>query len=279
MRLWSLTLLVGLIATAAAPAQAPAWRFHWQTGQILNYKTEQHLADVVEEGEGKKTESTVKLINQKRWQVLAVDAQGVATVQMSLVSLRQEITTPGGEVLVYDSADPEHSDTGLKEQLGKYVGPPLAVLRISAAGQVVEVKESKFGSPSRFEAEPPFVVVLPNVAPKPGQAWERNYQITVDPPYGTGEKYQAGQKYACKAINGPTAVLGLTTELKTKPNTAADMLPLLRELPAGEVVFDVQAGLLKSARLVAERDVPEFQGKGTRFQFKSVYTAEYVGNK
>jgi hypothetical protein len=279
MRCWSLALLGGLVMTSAAPAQAPAWKFNWRNGQVLTYKTEQTINEVAEEGEGKKTESKMKLNHQRRWEVLSVDGAGVATVQMSLLALRLETTTPDGEVLVYDSADPDGSNAALKEQLGKYVGQPLAVLRLNALGQVVEVKESKHGPASRFESEPPFSLVLPEGAPQPGQYWERNYNVTVDPPYGTGEKYQATQRYVCKGIDGAAAVVSVSTALKTKPEAAADMMPLLREMPEGELVFDVQAGVLKSARLRVEKELPEFQGKGTHYRFQSVYTAEYAGDK
>ena len=49
----------------------------------------------------------------------------------------------------------------LKDEMGKYIGPPLTVVRIDARGQLVEVTESKFGPASRLQSDLPFKLVLP----------------------------------------------------------------------------------------------------------------------
>src|SRR5207249_4975021 len=109
-------------------------------------------------------ETRTKLNLTKRWQVLDVDAAGVATLQLALASLRLETTTPSGGVLLFDSQDADKSDPHMREQLGRFVGQPLALLRMDSQGKVVEVKESKHGPASRFETEPPFVLVFPGVS-------------------------------------------------------------------------------------------------------------------
>ena len=113
-------------------------------------------------------------------------------------------------------------------------------------GRVVEVKESKFGSAARYENELPFVGVLPADGPKAGQEWRRDYKITLEPPHGAGEKYDAIQKYVCKDVTDGVAVTTVTTGLKTPP-PAAEQAALLQLEPEGEIVFDLKAGRLKSA--------------------------------
>ena len=105
-------------------------------------------------------------------------------------------------MLLFDSADPAKSNAQMREQLTKYVNAPLAILRIDNRGQVVEVKESKFGPASRYESEPPFVLTFPEESPSIGQVWNRSYRVTLEPPRGTGEKYDASQKYTCKGAEG-----------------------------------------------------------------------------
>src|SRR5205823_7892125 len=102
------------------------------------------------------------------------------------------------------------------------------VLRIDGTGKVLEVKEGKYGPPSRYESEPPFVVILPEATVVAGQSWERAYQITLEPPQGTGKKYEAAQKYLCKAIDNGAATVSLTTTVKTLPEAIADQAPLLQ---------------------------------------------------
>src|SRR6266542_4046355 len=160
-------MLVVLCAVQVAPAQTTAWRFRWQTGQVLTYRVEQQT-QAVEVLNGKRAETKTKTNLLKRWRVLSVDAAGVATLQHSLAALRIETTTPSGETLLFDSASPDKSSPSLREQLAKYVGVPLSTLRVDTWGRVVEVKESKFGPASRFEAELPFVVILPGAPPGEG---------------------------------------------------------------------------------------------------------------
>jgi hypothetical protein len=274
-RLLTVTAIVALTLAQAAAGQTPAWRFRWQPGQVLTYRADQ-VTTAAEVLEGKRTESTTKMRVTKRWQVLAVDAQGVATVQKVVVALRLETTTPGGETLFFDSAEPDKSNAEMREQLGKFVGQPLEVLRVDGQGRVVEVKESKHGAASRFESDLPFVLALPDAAPQAGQGWQRTYHITLEPPQGTGEKYEAAQHYTVKAVNGALATVGLTTALKTMPDSLLDRVPLLQMQPEGDVVFDVQNGLLRSARLRVDKDLVGHQGEGSSYKFQSVYTEEYV---
>lgn len=273
-----LTAIALSTLASAAPAQAPAWRFRWQPGQVLVYKVQQVTSALDVAGETK-VQTTTSLQNTKQWQVLDVDAQGVATLQLSLRSLRLETTTPKGETLLFDSTNPQQSNPQMREQLAQYVGQPLAVVRVDGRGQVIEVRESKFGPASRFESEPPFALVLPETAPAPGHSWERTYKLTLEPPQGTGEKYDAAQRYVCKAADAATATVTLSTLLKTMPESALDRIPLLQMQPEGEVVFDVQAGILRSVRLRVEKELTGHQGEGSSYRFVSSYTEDFLGGK
>jgi hypothetical protein len=274
---WVVAGLVAVLLTATSSAQAQTPRFRWETGQVLVYRVAQ-VTSASEVVEGSKAETTTKLNHTKRWQVLGVEPAGVATLQLSLTALRIETTTPRGEVILFDSANLEKSNPQMREQLAGFVGKPLAVLRMDGLGKVIEVKECKYGAASRFESEPPFVLVLPGMGPALAQGWERAYQITLEPPQGTGEKFDAVQKYVCKASDGGTATVSLTTLIPKLPMALADQIPLLQMQPAGEVVFDVQAGRLQSARLHVDKELKGHQGEGSSYHFQSNYTEEFVPN-
>jgi hypothetical protein len=271
--LW-LAGIAALAITPAAPAQTEAWKFHWQVGHVLDYQVEQ-TTTVTEIADGNKTETLSKLSNRKHWQVLGVDASGTATLQLSLTALRIETTPSSGEVMRFDSQDPEKSNPQMREQLSKYVGQPLAVIRVTAQGKVVEVKESKFGPASRFESEPPFVITFPEGGPV--AAWERPYQITLEPPQGTGQKYEAVQKYAFRAGDGRTATFDLKTELKAPPESVAEQIPLLQGQLQGEVTFEVQTGVFRAARLRIEKELKGQQGEGSSYHFQSTYVEQFLG--
>ncbi len=158
------------------------------------------------------SETSNKLQLLKRWEVLDVDARGVATLQLKLLALKMETTTPGGDVLVFDSTNLANSTEGLREKLNWYVGPVLAVLCVDGRGRVVEVKESNFGPASKYDNELPFAGVLPENMPRPDQSWDRPYKVTLAPPQGTGEQFAAVQKYRLKNSTPETLTMSLTTE-------------------------------------------------------------------
>ena len=252
-------VVMGLICASAAPAQQASWQFRWQKGQVLSYQAE-HKINVEEIVEGSKVVSASKLNVLKRWQVLEIDAQGGATLQLSLGAMRNEQTRPSGEVLLFDSAQADKGTPELKEQMSKFIGKTLAILRIDAQGRVLEVMQ---GSASRYEAEPPFVVAFPSGAAQEKQAWLRNYRVTLDPPYGTGENYDATQRCECTKIAGGKATLAVTNQFKSMPASVKDHVPLIQKLTEGLVTFDLQAGHLSAVQLSIDRTLMNHHGEGS----------------
>jgi hypothetical protein len=272
-RRWSLPILVVFICASIASAQAPAFR--WRAGQVLVYRVSQST-EAIETLKDQTLKTTNKLDLVKRWQVTDVDAAGVATLQMSLASLRMENTPPSGEVMLFDSANPAKSHEQLREEMARYVGPPLTVVRIDGRGQIVEVKECKFGPESRLRTDLPFKLVLPAEAMAVGKSWERSYQVKLDPPQGAGETYDAVQTYACRMLTNGTAIVHVSTALKTAPESPGDKLPLLPLLPEGDLSFDTVSGQLRAVRYQFGQELAQHRGEGSKYQFKSTYTEDVV---
>lgn len=264
------------VLTMASLASAQPPRFRWQTGQVYVYRTEHNTVASYVMGENT-DETRTRVRSLKRWQVRDVDSAGVATLQMSLQALFFETTPLSGEPLVFDSAHLDKSTPELRKQYESYVGQPLVVVRIDSQGKVLEVKEARPGySAAKYESEPPFKLILPVGLLKAGLSWERGYQITLEPPLGTGEKYAAVQRYICKGVADNLATVGLSTEVKDAPAAQEDQVPLWQMQPQGEIVFDVQAGRLQKATLRIDKEA-QIEGGNTRFQ--SVYTEQYIGDQ
>src|SRR5262249_14211430 len=124
--------------------------------------------------------------------------------------------------------------------------------------------------------ELPFIAVLPDDAPKVGLAWQRDYQLQLDPPEGTGEKHDAIHKYTCTRADAAAVVVKMAAELKAQPKTQGELATLLRLLPEGEVVFDVRTGRMHSAALKVEREIKGQQGEGSSYKVVSTYTEQIV---
>ncbi len=273
IRTMILALIVAALGLPTVAAQDAPWRFHWEKGQILTYRAD-HVTKVNEVVEGSKVETTAKLTLVKQWKVTDVDANGVATLHLSLAALRTEQTRPNGESLLFDSAKPETSTPELR-QMSQHLGKTLAIVRMDGYGRTLEVKQ---GSAAKYEAEPPFVVILPNGVPKEGQAWLRNFHIVLEPPQGTGEKHAAQQRFTCKKVEGGKATVTLVTELKAPPENMQERLPLLQKETQGEAVFDIQSGRLQRVELKIDRTVQNHQGQGSSYHFVSNYAEELVNN-
>ncbi len=275
---WTIGLIAGLCCSASAFADTPM-RFRWQTGQVLNYQVQQTTTATETAPDDKNerlttTTTTTKLTCVKRWQVLSVDAEGIATLQLSLTSLKVETTKPNGETVTLDSSklDPNHPD---QKEMASFLSQPVAVLRVNSLGQVVEVKESKFGPASRFQADLPFKLVLPEMAVAQGKQWEREYDIKLEPPQGTGETFPAKQVYAHKGEVNQLILIGLTSTLKN-PVEGSELIPLLPFLMEGDLYFHAETGRYYAARLKSVREIVQHQGEGTKYVFQTVYVEDAI---
>ncbi|HEV3146679.1 MAG TPA: hypothetical protein VGZ47_22525 [Gemmataceae bacterium] len=273
-RAWKLALLSAVIVSAPSMAQSPV-RFKWEAGQTLTYRAEQ-VTSVSDITEKQKIETSTKMILTKRWQVLSVDEAGVATLQMSLLALRMETRKPDRETIVFDSSDTDPANAKLNKDLLQYVGPPLATLKLDSLGRLVEVKESKFGSASRYTSDLPFKITLPDKTVTAGESWERTYQIKLEPPQGAGETYDAVQKYTCKSATVTLLIIGMTTTIKNLPEAPADQIPLIPMQAEGRVVFSLADGRMQKAELTIAHELTDHRGEGSKYTFRSTYVEELI---
>lgn len=271
--------MVALVLVAGVASAEPP-RFRFAKGETLAYRLIQKtnvIESVPDEKTNKPVETTVatKVDLVRRWKVVDVDADGTATVEMSIASMRWE-RKAGNDEDVFDSSKPDDLN---KSEMAKHVGPVLAVLRIDPQGKVVEVKESKVGPATRFATELPFKLVLPATEPKVGETWERAYTIQLDPPLGTGEKYPATQKYTCQGPTSGFLTVALATQVKELPAQAADQIPLLPLTQEGTLFFHAASGRYYGARCKVERELKNHQGEGSTYKFVSTYTEDFVPAK
>src|SRR4029077_20249526 len=114
----------------------------------------------------------------------------------------------------------------------------------------------------KFESDPPFTLRLPPQAVTAGQAWDRLYEITIDRPPWTGEKYQAKQLFQLVSADNAVAKLTLTTSMVTQPDASADRIPLLEKQRDGEIIFNISAGRLESVHLRTDKSIQGHEGEG-----------------
>ncbi len=277
-----LVLVAGFLTPFLARSAEPApLRFQFKSGDVSTFAVSQRTS-VVETTRDDQTGKLVtagtvtKLTLTRRWEVKAVDAKGIATLEMAITTMRQEIIRPGPadkegkpttDTVVIDSATPEG-----QKAMGEYLGKPIVTVKLDSRGTLLDAKATG-GTADRLSAELPFRVVLPEQFPAASTAWVRPFSIKLAPPLGTGESYDAAQAYTFKGMAaGGYAVIGLATNLKNPPKDPAEMPPLLPLLWEGDVYLHAETGKYAGARLTVKKEIPNHQGEGTKFVYQSEYT-------
>jgi hypothetical protein len=272
----SVALLAAVLLAPAQPPADPPVRFKWEANRTHTYKVSQQT-QVRETTLDPKTEKPVTsetrtdLTLVKKWSVKSVDANGVATLEMTIAEMKNVFRRPDGTTLERDSANAEHA----KEMAG-YLNVPIVSVRVDSQGRIVEVKEAKGGSAARLHAELPFRMTLPDAAPAIGKPWDRTFAVKLDPPLGTGESYECLQKFTPAASADGLLSANVETTLKAPPKALAERVPLVPLLWTGQVYFNTRAGKLHAARLKVKEVLPKYQGEGTHFEYESAYNEDAV---
>lgn len=271
-------LLVGVVllasGTATAVAADAAWRFRWQTGDAHSYKVRQTTTvDELTLDETAKKPTPVKtvttLTSTKKWAVTAVDAAGVATLEMSVTAMRQEVAQTVGDgkpnARVIDSANPDDA----KDM--PFLGKPVVTVRVDARGALVEAKTDNKVAADRLKVELPFRLVLPDVLPKVGDKWERAVSVKLPPPLGTGEAFAGTQTFTFQGMKDVYAVVGVVTALAEEPADPAVVPAVVPVLWQGNLFLDTKTGAYHGAKLTVKREVANHRGEGTKFGYASEY--------
>ena len=259
----------------ASAEDAPKLRFVWSKDATANYQVIQ-TTTVQETTLDEQTKKPVdiatvtKMTIGKKWLVKSVDTAGVATLELVTTALKQEVTQTAGEMKpvarVLDSAKPEDA------KAMTFLNKPIFTLKVDALGKISDVKSDNPAAADRLQADLPFKLHLPDAAPTAEKPWERAFELKLPPPLGTGEKFDAVQKYTFRGMNKDFAIIGITTALKTPTEDAALMPAIAPMLWEGDVFFNAKSGQYHGAKLSIKKEIANHQGEGTKFRYTSEYT-------
>ncbi len=259
----------------AAAEDAPKLRFAWAKGGTATYRVVQatNVQETVLDEPAKKPSditTNTKLTITKTWAVKGVETDGSATLEMVTTAFRQEITQTAGDmkpaVRVLDSANADDA------KAMAFLNKPVLTLKVDPLGRVSDVKSDNPAAADRLQADLPFKLHLLEAAPVANGTWERAFELKLPPPIGTGEKFDATQKYTFRGMNKDFAVVGVATALKNPPDDAALMPAIVPMLWEGDVFFNAKTGQYHGAKLTAKKEIANHQGEGTKFRYASEYT-------
>jgi hypothetical protein len=277
----ALFLTIGLQLCVAA--QEPI-KLTWRKGDVSQYAAKQvtNVEEILQNEATKKLETSkyiVQLNLTYTWTVTDVDQAGVASMQKTVTAMKSETTRtiPGKDGQAATTTDVVDSQLATDREKMPFLNKVAVTAKINSLGEVVEAS-SDFGKASvtRFKTELPFRLTLTNQPFSQALAWEREYQIILDPKYGgTGEQYPTLQKCTSKGMNGQYAIVSFETKLKNEPKSQAELRPLIPLLWKGNVFFDTKANRYHACQLTAAKELLNHEGDGTKFNYKSEYSESY----
>ncbi len=226
-------------STFALQGQEAFGTFTWQKGQSFRYQVE-HKTTASDKQGATTSEVKTELNLLKEWKVLTVDSDGTAQIQLKLLALKSVTKKPDGELITFDSAKPEASTAQLRDQMSKFVGDPVALLLIDKNGKVKEVRENRFGSPKRFDSDPPMALIFGKGPIVLGTQWERPVTIASDPTVAPseGNGWQAIVHSECITASKTTRTIKTEGIWTTEPKAAEAKIGLLQYFPKTEIVLD-----------------------------------------
>lgn len=268
-----LLIVAVILGFNPVPLFGQVFKFKLQSGEKLTYESE--FTHAVETKVGMETQvSNSKLTQTRRWEVISVDNLGVATMELTVLSMRMERKDPDGKVMLFDSNDLGASDEPLVKQLSKAVGKPILRVQIGANGALKGAKQ--LTDVKSVFPELPFQVSMPDEYVREGLKWRREFAVPLEAPLGRGEAFQAYQLCEITRVSNDRLIIETETKMDKEPTDAAAKIALAQFLPKGKVLLDLKRGKMLQALMTTERKVDDIEGAGSYYKFTSKSTERLI---
>jgi len=267
----SVITLFAVLATVALAAQETTLQYRWNKGDHVKYRLTTQT-DVLMSGIPGMGEMTVGTTQVQVQDLVVTDvaADGAATIDMKIESMKMEVVSPMGGSMSYDSASPTPPSDPTVAQAAQIVGaiigetmtmviePTGAVRSVTGATKVkAKLDKAMAGTGTTDQlglgtllsddaikgALGQSLANLPKGAVKPGATWQQ--EVRVPTPMST---MISTSEYAFKGVEQLEGreVARLATTIKTRAEGAGTMGPMTVKVEpgtgTGEMIFDTKLG-------------------------------------
>jgi hypothetical protein len=270
-----LRILLGmLLMTGYASAQV-TMQHTYTKGDELKYQVKQETTvDETTLDPKTKKPTTLKTVTtlalSKTWKVVAVTADGSATLELVITSIKDDLVqTQDDEKPKTRSMDSSKPDDA-KDM--PFLNTTSLSVTLDKAGELVGAKGATKQMEAKLREQLPFRAVLPTKAVNVKDTWKREFTITTP----TKEAFDTVQEFSLKGRNADYLVMGMTTALKEKI-TDDSIIPMVAPLLwNGDVFFNGKTNQYHGAKLKAGQDIKNHRGEGTKFKYSSEFTEVMV---
>ena len=264
----------GVIATLAVAAVAP-WSPAAEPTVRLVYRfraddrldmTVSHRALTETTIDGTTQTVETQTDSTKTWKVVAVDAQGRATLENSVDRVAMTSRTSDRGELRWRSDGPDEPPPGY-ESVRPNLGVPLARFVVDAAGRILERRDLRPSPPSNTGDL--VVVPLPDGPVAAGAEWTVPQEVVVEAPGAARKAVRTRLRYRLEAVRDGIATIKVDTTVLTPVDDPRLEARLLERIWDGEITFDIERGRVLSRRTGIDRRVVGFGGPRSSVRYKS----------
>ena len=267
----------GSIHADDPPANAgPTYRLAYQfmPNQVVHYNV-QHEMEIVIQQNGQKQTSQNKSQTRKHYQVVAVEPEGAADLELTLDRVHMTASVDDRQPEVFKSDDPAFHPAKYKSILNN-IGKPQATIRFSPHGtplKVLPVTPVAGGQAAVNNAESSdesYLTQLPDQPVAVGETWKERFQLPVLADKLT-IKVDLQRVYRLEAVENNLARITFKTVILTPINDPEVRARLIQRETEGTIVFDVNRGLIVSRDVTADQFVINAFGPKSQMRAVSKY--------
>ena len=273
---WSHALLLLWLLAACPAASGAADNAAPEPPQVtLEYRFAPHEKLVMDVSHRAITETTVGATSQstetatdsrKTWTVVAVDADGHATLEHSVDDVTMTSRTSDRGQLRWSSRGDEPAPPGY-EQVKESLGVPLSRLVVDRSGRMLERRDLRPCPPS--STGDLVVVPLPEGPVAEGAEWTVPQEVVVEVPGGLRKAVRTRLRYELVAVRDGIATIRVNTTVLTPIDDPRLESRLLERIWDGTIEFDVDRGRVLRRATGIDRRIVGFEGPESSVRYKS----------
>lgn len=269
-------LLLCLLATDPEPSERVWLRHSFATGDVIQYEVANTETLEMLKGESAQTIEN-RTRSMKRYVVTEVDAEGVATLELTIDDVRMSAAEADGNTIEFDSRTDDPSEL---PSVARTLGRPMARIRLRPSGEIVAVEDllSVGASSDQFERSNQHTLVqFPDEPIGVGERWKQPFSMRVqpDPQMPATVAIRLQRRYRIAAIETGVA----TIEWAVVPLTPIDdpevEAQIAHVLLSGTLSVAIESGRVRSRSGGADQTIVGFAGPSTLMR-KSVTVSETI---
>lgn len=243
-------------------------------GQEIRWSVE-HVASTKAHIAGDKEETSSRTKSTKFWNVSSVDTIGNMTFVHSIESVDMWQQVGEAEPITYNSDTDKDAPVEFESVVEK-IGKPLAVIRVSPSGQVVDRKSSL--EQARFGVGD-ITIPLPADSIGIGHKWYVPSTLSAKDEDGRTQQLKTRLHYELARVKLPNAYISFRTEVLTPIQSEKIKSQIMQQMTKGYIVFDIERGLPIHKEIEWDEKVQGYEGPDSLLNYVGKMTEKLIDGK